>query len=534
MTNNNDNSNKRALSPSKDKDQDTFTDQHHNATQAAKKPKTESTSKSTSLKSTNQHYPDCKDPACEGCASGEVEIDFSQFQSSAVADAAAAKNPTPQDLYSMALDELSTPLPVTATNEEHDLRQKAITKILEMALDQLETLYPSLTPPNPTANSINNNKNLQKDEKIPDTSTRLLHAQCLREVSAHLVLEERLDHAVKCLRDLVVETPELGEAWVALGKGLLERMKLLRGLNDCLEDDRGGDDEDDDDDDQEDDQEEEEAEEDANEDSRDRYDDEEDKPKAKAERQEAELSTELRRVFSKALSCFESDPVTHALERAHIGRLLRNYALMVYRDSKKSPLSTLILTLALSLLSTEPNHTTSTDARQLPSATRTSQLVQGSCLYHLAKFTSAKGDTVGAAMDAKEATVVLRNVLKGLKAEAVTTSEDETGEMDNVEELLGQTYILLSTLTDDDEVALDSFERGAKCLKRVLKRCPGREKLRVQLEALGNEVGSEEEGDEESSEGDEEESGDEGKDLEMSEDEEGSEGWEVVENEEAE
>jgi hypothetical protein len=92
-------------------------------------------------------------------------------------------------------------------------------------------------------------------------------------------------------------------------------------------------------------------------------------------------------------------------------------------------------------------------------------------------------------------------------------------------------------LETDDEDALDSFERGVRCLKSVLKRSPGRSKLQAQLEALGAdevETTDDDEGDEEEDEdgmdgedgdGNEEEGEEEGEDGGADDDD-----WELVDH----
>jgi len=51
-------------------------------------------------------------------------------------------------------------------------------------------------------------------------------------------------------------------------------------------------------------------------------------------------------------------------------------------------------------------------------------------------------------------------------------------------ELLGQSYILLSTLAEDDEEALEAFNKGVEHLKRASELDPDNEDLKEQLALL--------------------------------------------------
>ena len=49
---------------------------------------------------------------------------------------------------------------------------------------------------------------------------------------------------------------------------------------------------------------------------------------------------------------------------------------------------------------------------------------------------------------------------------------------------LGQACILLSTLEEDPDAAIEAFDKGTKLLQETLKRHPEKEKLAKQVQAL--------------------------------------------------
>ncbi|KAI9336129.1 hypothetical protein BDR26DRAFT_865179 [Obelidium mucronatum] len=178
--------------------------------------------------------------------------------------------------------------------------------------------------------------------------------------------------------------------------------------------------------------------------------------------------------FIQAVEYLKKEANDQTLLKVTIAQLLRNYALAVKQSDKKSPVPIAVLTFALSLIEIpfDPSAPLipEQDSQDLLHSTK------ASCLYYLARFRAAggsdSGDERGATQDAKECIRALGMV--------VGKESNESNQ-----ELLGQSYVFLSTVTANDDLALAAFSRGAQILREVLSRNPSNETLKTQLAALG-------------------------------------------------
>ncbi|KAJ3378486.1 hypothetical protein HDU84_007544 [Entophlyctis sp. JEL0112] len=188
-------------------------------------------------------------------------------------------------------------------------------------------------------------------------------------------------------------------------------------------------------------------------------------------------------VLQDGLGGFRLDANKHAIRKTDMASFLRNFALLIRRFNKKSPIPLAILTLALGIISLEFD----TSAPLIPEQISTDLLnsTKGSCLYHLARLRAS-----GTAADHRGATQDVKECIRAL--DLVVNNELNQSN----EELLGQAYIFLSTVTPKEEVALAAFVKGAKLLRNVLGRSPQRFNLKKQLEELGAALGDDDQDEE--------------------------------------
>ncbi|KAJ3069321.1 hypothetical protein HDU98_007632 [Podochytrium sp. JEL0797] len=205
----------------------------------------------------------------------------------------------------------------------------------------------------------------------------------------------------------------------------------------------------------------------------------ENSPDAKRMRETASLMLDARAAFIKCLTLLAKDANEFTTTKVKIAILLRSFALAIRNADKKSPIAISILTFALGLLTTPFDPATplipEQDSQDILNATK------ASCLYYLARFraSGSESDDRGATQDLKECLRSLSNVVG-----------KECNESN--QELTGQAYLFLSTVTPNDTLALASFSRGCKLLRTVLTADPSKQTLKQQLESLGASADEEE------------------------------------------
>jgi len=69
--------------------------------------------------------------------------------------------------------------------------------------------------------------------------------------------------------------------------------------------------------------------------------------------------------------------------------------------------------------------------------------------------------------------------------EKLLKAHNDSLEMDRFTEILGQAYILKTTIESDEEQIMEAYDKGLECLKKAYKLIPDNENLREQLETLG-------------------------------------------------
>ncbi|KAI8840074.1 hypothetical protein BJ741DRAFT_67044 [Chytriomyces cf. hyalinus JEL632] len=305
----------------------------------------------------------------------------------------------------------------------------------------------------------------------------VVYAKALSLLGSLVAVSAFLDLARKVCDEISSDSSEiLGDAHLIKAFVALEQLRQLKQLGQSpidFADMQLGDEDDDE-------EEEEESESEGEEDAE--KEDEQDPEEAEMMVKEVALMQDARAAFIKGIESFASDSNAHTIKKNEAAQQLRNYALLVFNSDKKSPVPTSILTFALSLLDT-PYASSSTLIPDQSNADLANS-TKASCLYLLARL-RARGkdaDELGAAQDAKEC----------LRALLLVVGKELNEEN---EELMGQAFIFLSTVTPNDTLALASFTRGSKILKKALESNPHNAKLKAQLEALGADE-ADDEGDE--------------------------------------
>jgi hypothetical protein len=94
------------------------------------------------------------------------------------------------------------------------------------------------------------------------------------------------------------------------------------------------------------------------------------------------------------------------------------------------------------------------------------QGIWGSCLYYLAKLKTDQSNDDDVEVKLSKA-------------------YNDSLERDRFTEILGQAYILKTTIESDEEQIMKAYEKGLECLKKAYKLDPDNVNLREQLETLG-------------------------------------------------
>ncbi|KAJ3248107.1 hypothetical protein HDU78_001867 [Chytriomyces hyalinus] len=382
---------------------------------------------------------------------------------------------TAADILKLAQDERRAYLSASSAGKEsseqaaEDARNVSA-RLFELAIEKVEAEHEL-----PSAFAMLE-KNKSTVSHAPDSGNKVyasvpggvavVYAKALSLLGSLVAVSAFLDLARNVCDEISSDSSEiLGDAHLIKAFVALEQLRQLKQLGQSpidFADTQLGDEDDD--------EEEEESESEGEEDAE--KEDEQDPEEAKMMVKEVALMQDARAAFIKGIESFASDSNAHTIKKNEAAQQLRNYALLVFISDKKSPVPTSILTFALSLLDT-PYASSSTLIPDQANADLANS-TKASCLYLLARL-RARGkdaDQLGAAQDAKEC----------LRALLLVVGKELNEEN---EELMGQAFIFLSTVTPNDTLALASFTRGSKILKKALKSNPHNAKLKAQLEALG-------------------------------------------------
>ncbi|KAJ3095468.1 hypothetical protein HK100_005827 [Physocladia obscura] len=336
-------------------------------------------------------------------------------------------------------------------------------RLFETAIEQLEAQHIFLRNEESATTVKSDSKSgwsLGSNDSLEFVDDVLLYSRALLGLAALVGLPSFLDRVVAGLSTLIISNNS--DALLLLARARLMSLCFLKKLDvnlelpNLVEDDEDEENEQDSDNDQTDDE------------------SMEDAHVSDLKRAEVGLLQEVRETFLRAIVAFNKDVNLLTIKKVVAAQYLRNFALLVRQSDKKSPIPIAVITFALSLLSI-PNDNS---ALLLPDQQFTDTLnsCKASCLYHLARFRAAGSDDRAASQDIKESIRSLQLIVK-------PTVSDE--------ELLGQGYIFLSTVSSNDDTALASYSRGTKVLQALLDKDEGllspqlRKNLSKQLESLG-------------------------------------------------
>ncbi|RUP47884.1 hypothetical protein BC936DRAFT_145209 [Jimgerdemannia flammicorona] len=456
---------------------------HTSSTMSSKRtepdPRAESTSHPNKKPKTNSlasragdHLSDCTDLTCTGCAAGEIELTF------LAEDGTTTTQPPPTRLLSMALEEASAEL-----YSQHAVGMAK--QLFDLAIEGFEHL---------------------KEEAAVDAwavETRCAYGTCLVEFGRYLPVQESAKEGVEVFQGVVDdfakkargergrgksaseveaimseqsseldEAVELARALVGLGKAKLVVVQLQRKA--------------------------------AQEQEPEDEDEEEGRVRLKITKEEKKLYNEALEAVEKGLailnsrnaecgaSAFVRESILVAKELHSYGTLLDQPHHRVYLGLRTASATFIFKDHALEIFSRAIAQLAAAHVAD-PKSLDNDNFVQrlwGACLYNRAR-SMAEGE---GEQNTNEAKTLLQQAIDRLSAArkladstsvssellATAPATESTIEL----ELLGQSYILLSTLAEDEEEALNAFDTGVEQLKHALELDPDNEDLREQLALL--------------------------------------------------
>ncbi|KAJ3328785.1 hypothetical protein HDU76_009282 [Blyttiomyces sp. JEL0837] len=362
-------------------------------------------------------------------ADGEVEIEFENLP----------HDPTAEDLLQLAKDER---VKLTRTNVDGDELEDArsmVIRLYEMAVKKIETAHPILE-------DEQGSKGL---DGVP-SGELVLYAQCLGDLGSFVHLEDYINRAIKIMEDALKEEINSGEGWMSLGVMRTDKIRLLDGFKSSVFDDYVGETEEDDGND-----------EDANEGDREQKDW---IKKGKAEPR-FKLLTQAESAFAKAFICFEADANRCMLERSKAARCLHNLALMEKEQLDQTSLAVNLLTKASTMLQYEPKKSITAEVQEVL------ECIRASCHFYLAKYQTGIASEKAVREHLEESIACLMMI----------TSEELSK---RTKEMMGQAFIMLSSVAENDEEAFDCYEQGVQILRAILEESPDKTHLKDQLKSL--------------------------------------------------
>ncbi|CAG8466931.1 708_t:CDS:10 [Rhizophagus irregularis] len=174
--------------------------------------------------------------------------------------------------------------------------------------------------------------------------------------------------------------------------------------------------------------------------------------------------------LDKGLSILRSkDKDKYMTESILVAKDLKEYALSI-NHSKFNDYTQKILSQAINYLQT----CYELDSKKLDQ-NNFAQGIWGSCLYYLAKLKTNQdsNDYI------REFKLLLNSAI-----EKLLKAYNDSLEKDRFTEILGQAYILKTTIESDEEQIIEAYDKGLECLKEAYKLFPDNENLRDQLVTL--------------------------------------------------
>ncbi|KAI7831262.1 hypothetical protein BC939DRAFT_438046 [Gamsiella multidivaricata] len=433
---------RKALSPeASSSSNDHQSDQHE-----SKKPR----------KDTTAHADDCEDPDCEGCAEGEIVLQFDT-------------PPSAVELFQMAREEaLKKP---TSMDSGSGLSRMA-KALFDKAIEEFEALD--------KANAhIEINDGTEVASKMVET--KIHHAACVVAIGNFMPSSEMLQEGTRMFEDLVKRTAQKnGNALVGLGIAEISQARdVRRQAMKALDPEDEGEDEE------------------PSEEQRDAA--------TFVGKPEALLIYQVLEHFTKGLG----------LLKGEVGSAFTEECIRAAQELEEYGVSldlTYNIDLATKVFDQAIQHLE--DAQESKSELFNSSAdvlsVYGSCLYSKARLVDnqSQGDE-NPAKDFVEKAIELL-----VKAEGM---QDEEGDAKTLE-ALGQAYLMSTGLIEDEDMIMERFDAATEKLSRALELDPYNDALRAQVDALQGDGGGEEDyelenGDEDEGEDEDEDEDEEGNDA---------------------
>ncbi|GBC03902.1 hypothetical protein RclHR1_00540012 [Rhizophagus clarus] len=393
------------------------------------------------------HAPTCDDSTCTGCDVSEIEIVFT------TEDGQGEIELSPDKLLQLALEESSKESP-----QEHG--NGVAKRLFDMALEKFDNLLEKEEKEMETKEETVKGKEIETRPKVVTKQTRYQYATCCVAFGIYLPSIEQIRKGIEIFKQIIVEDDCYYDAWIGLGRARISLAKVERETT------------------QQSDSSEEEEEE--------------------KEEQESSIRTEQNSynlaidALDKGLSILRSkDEDKYMSESILVAKDLKEYALSI-NHSKFTNYTQKILNQAINYF----QNCYELDSKKKLDQNNFAQGIWGGCLYYLAKLkTNQDGNDYE-----RESKLLLNSAI-----EKLSKAYNDSLEKDRFTEILGQAYILKTTIESDEEQIMEAYDKGLECLKEAYEFFPDNENLREQLVTLGAFNSSDENEDLEEEEEEEEE-----------------------------
>ncbi|KAJ3194912.1 trifunctional dihydropteroate synthetase [Irineochytrium annulatum] len=411
-----------------------------------------------------------------GDADGELEIVFTDIVAPSASSSTSVTTPTAMELHRMAREERDACLRAggrlgcdtvhsdvdsdaddgpdgqgTSSSAAESSRRASI-RLYEMAIERFSVEHVS----------------------NPSPALMLSWARCARELGAMMAVDAVLQEAETMLRDACredgVEEGMVGPLWVEVGVIVLERLSVRQGLGGL---DGAGLNEDNDLDEEE--AEEAEAEQEEREEEAE-GDDDEDGVDNRTASEESALFEHVRSAFRKGIALLHANKTLYVNELEIASEALMNYAIVLQKVQKKSPVPESLLIWTIAFIAQELENTDDPLSFSIESKDSL-WLIKASCLYYLVRIRRRKRKGI----EEPDIEGDVDDVLEAINClEAI---EGDEGKL-KAQEMSGQCHVLLSSIETDEDVALEAFAVGVHYLRQALEREPENDRLRRQVESL--------------------------------------------------
>ncbi|KAF9911186.1 hypothetical protein EC991_004410 [Linnemannia zychae] len=371
--------------------------------------------------SEKQHAEDCEDPECEGCAEGEIVLQFDT-------------NPSAIELFQMAREEVSKG---SSEGSVGSLSRMA-KALFDKAIEEFEILEKAEA-------HIELNDGTEVAGKVLET--RVQHAACVVAVGNAVPSTEMLQEGTRMFEELVRRT-EKGNGNVLVGLGIAQisqardqRGKAMKAMMALAEDE----------------------DEEPSEEHRDAA--------VLVGKTELDLVNHALESFEKGLQLLKAKPESaFAQESIRAAQELEEYGVSL--DLKVN------YELAVKVFDKTIQHLEDAQRANADLVNSNADVlsIYGSCLHSKARLV----DNQSQSEDNPAKAYVERAIELLVKAEEL---QDEDGDAKTLE-ALGQAYLMSTGFIADEDAMMERFDAATEKLSRALELDPNNETLREQVEAL--------------------------------------------------